>query len=55
MRWAALDVDFEMFGKDPRPTRRSTTGSAAFWARSPDHFVYELFLDDKGERFPVEG
>ena len=27
-RWAALDVDFKMYGKDHRPTRRSTMRSA---------------------------
>jgi lysyl-tRNA synthetase class 1 len=51
MRWAALGVDFEMFGKDHRPTRRSMTRSAAILGgRPPEHYVYELFLDENGEK-----
>ncbi|MCW2306441.1 lysine--tRNA ligase [Rhodobium gokarnense] len=51
MRWAALGVDFEMFGKDHQ------TNAAIYdricnilGGRAPEHFVYELFLDDKGEK-----
>ncbi len=34
-----------------RPTRRSTTGSARSSApRRREHYVYELFLDDKGQK-----
>jgi lysyl-tRNA synthetase class 1 len=50
-RWAALDVDFEMFGKDHQTNApiydkicRILGGTA------PDHFVYELFLDEKGQK-----
>ena len=33
------------------PTRRSMTGSARCWAAGrPNHFTYELFLDDKGQK-----
>jgi lysyl-tRNA synthetase class 1 len=50
-RWAALDVDFEMYGKD------HSTNTPIYDAiceilggRAPEHFTYELFLDDKGEK-----
>ncbi len=51
MRWAALGVDFEMFGKD-----HQTNGPVyskicrILGAEPPLQFVYELFLDDKGEK-----
>ncbi len=51
MRWAALDVDFEMFGKDHMTNAPiydkicNILGGTA-----PEHFVYELFLDEKGEK-----
>ncbi|MEQ9518985.1 MAG: lysine--tRNA ligase [Parvibaculum sp.] len=51
MRWAALNVDFEMFGKDHQ------TNSVVYdrickilGAEPPEHFVFELFLDDKGQK-----
>ncbi|GAA0777914.1 lysine--tRNA ligase [Roseibium denhamense] len=50
-RWAALGVDFEMFGKDHGPNMQvydkicKVLGGVA-----PEHYVYELFLDDKGEK-----
>ncbi len=51
MRWAALDVDFEMFGKDHQ------TNAAIYdriceilGGRAPEHFVYELFLDENGQK-----
>ena len=51
MRWAALGVDFEMFGKDHQ-------ANAPIYSRicrllgvePPVQYVYELFLDDKGEK-----
>jgi len=51
MRWAALGVDFEMFGKDHQanaPVYSKIT--RILGARPPEQFVYELFLDDKGEK-----
>ena len=51
MRWAALGVDFEMFGKDHQTNAPiydkicKILGGVA-----PEHYVYELFLDDKGEK-----
>jgi lysyl-tRNA synthetase class 1 len=51
MRWAALGVDFEMFGKDHQT-------NAPIYDRiceilggvAPQHYVYELFLDENGEK-----
>jgi lysyl-tRNA synthetase class 1 len=51
MRWAALGVDFEMFGKDHQTNAvvydRICT---ILGGRAPEHFVYELFLDDLGQK-----
>ena len=50
-RWAALGVDFEMFGKDHGPNMMVYDAICkALGGRPPEHFVYELFLDDKGEK-----
>ena len=51
MRWAALDVDFEMFGKD----HQTNAGvydriCTILGGRPPEHYVYELFLDDLGQK-----
>jgi lysyl-tRNA synthetase class 1 len=50
-RWAALDVDFEMYGKE------HATNTAIYdriceilGGRKPEHFSYELFLDEKGQK-----
>ncbi len=51
MRWAALGVDFEMFGKDHQTNQHiydkicEILGGVA-----PEHYVYELFLDDLGQK-----
>ena len=51
MRWAALDVDFEMFGKDHQINSNVYDKICRILGvRPPDHYVYELFLDDKGEK-----
>jgi lysyl-tRNA synthetase, class I len=50
-RWAALGVDFEMFGKDHGPNMPVYDKICeVLGGRAPEHFVYELFLDDKGEK-----
>jgi lysyl-tRNA synthetase class 1 len=50
-RWAALGVDFEMFGKDHGPNMGVYDRICeVLGGRPPEHFVYELFLDDKGEK-----
>jgi lysyl-tRNA synthetase, class I len=51
MRWASLGVDFEMFGKDHQT-------NAVVYDRiceilggpAPQHYVYELFLDELGQK-----
>ena len=50
-RWAALGVDFEMYGKDHSTnTPIYDKICRILGARAPEHFTYELFLDDKGEK-----
>ncbi|MGR3485770.1 MAG: lysine--tRNA ligase [Paracoccaceae bacterium] len=50
-RWAALGVDFEMYGKDHSTNTPIYDGICrALGARAPEHFVYELFLDQDGEK-----
>ncbi|MEM6905500.1 MAG: lysine--tRNA ligase, partial [Pseudomonadota bacterium] len=50
-RWAALGVDFEMFGKD-----HSTNAPVydriceILGVPAPEHYVYELFLDGEGQK-----
>ena len=56
-RWAALDVDFEMYGKD-HSTNTPIYDSICeiLGGRAPNHFTYELFLDENGgEDLQVEG
>jgi lysyl-tRNA synthetase class 1 len=50
-RWAALGVDFEMYGKD------HSTNTAIYdriceilGGKKPEHFSYELFLDENGQK-----
>jgi len=50
-RWAALGVDFEMFGKDHGPNMGVYDRICeALGGRAPEHFVYELFLDENGQK-----
>jgi len=50
-RWAALDVDFEMYGKDHSTNTPIYDGICrALGGRAPEHFTYELFLDEKGQK-----
>ncbi len=50
-RWAALDVDFEMYGKDHSTNTPIYDGICkVLGGRAPEHFTYELFLDDKGAK-----
>ena len=51
MRWAALGVDYEMYGKDLIDS--AVLGgriAAVLGGRKPEGFVYELFLDANGEK-----
>jgi lysyl-tRNA synthetase class 1 len=51
MRWAALGVDFEMFGKDHQSNAPVYDRICEILgAEAPEHYVYELFLDDKGQK-----
>ena len=51
MRWAALGVDFEMFGKDHQANAPIYSKICKILGgRPPVQFVYELFLDDQGEK-----
>jgi lysyl-tRNA synthetase class 1 len=51
MRWAALGVDFEMFGKDHQANAPVYSRICKILgAEPPTQFVYELFLDQVGEK-----
>ncbi|MEP3280111.1 MAG: lysine--tRNA ligase [Stappiaceae bacterium] len=51
MRWFALDVDYEMAGKDLIDSvTLSSKVCRALGKPAPDGFNYELFLDDKGQK-----
>jgi len=51
MRWAALGVDFEMFGKDHQTNAVIYDRICEILGgRAPEHFVYELFLDEEGQK-----
>ena len=51
MRWYALDVDFEMYGKDLIESAILSTKIIKLLGKTnPLGFAYELFLDEKGEK-----
>jgi len=51
MRWFAIDVDFEMYGKDLIESSILSTKIIKLLGKSnPSGFAYELFLDEKGEK-----
>ena len=51
MRWDALDVDYELYGKDLVDSIRSTSQISKLLGKStPLGFNYELFLDEKGQK-----
>jgi len=51
MRWYALDIDFEMYGKDLIESAiLSTKIINLIGKKNPSGFAYELFLDEKGEK-----
>ena len=51
MRWYALDVDFEMYGKDLIESAILSTKIIRLLGKpNPTGFAYELFLDEKGEK-----
>lgn len=51
MRWAALGVDFEMFGKDHQDNAPIYSRICRILGvQPPQQYVYELFLDENGEK-----
>jgi len=51
MRWAALDVDYEMYGKDLIPSAKlSKQICSAVGGTAPAGLFYELFLDENGAK-----
>ena len=51
MRWYALDVDFEMYGKDLIESAILSAKIIKLIGKTnPSGFAYELFLDEKGEK-----
>ena len=50
-RWAALGVDFEMFGKDHSSNAPVYDRICEILGvKAPEHYVYELFLDGEGQK-----
>ncbi|MEQ1498111.1 MAG: lysine--tRNA ligase [Novosphingobium sp.] len=51
MRWVALGVDYEMCGKDLTDSvRESGRITRALGATPPEGLIYELFLDEEGQK-----
>lgn len=51
MRWAALEVDYEMYGKDHLPSAPLYDAICKIAGGTPpEQFMFELFLDDKGQK-----
>ena len=51
MRWVALGVDYEMYGKDLIDSGiQSSKIARVLGGRPPEQFIYEMFLDERGEK-----
>jgi lysyl-tRNA synthetase, class I len=51
MRWVALGVDYEMYGKDLIDSgEQSGKIARILGGRKPEGFVYEMFLDETGQK-----
>jgi lysyl-tRNA synthetase, class I len=51
MRWVALGVDYEMYGKDLTDSgTQSGKIATVLGGRKPEGMIYEMFLDEKGEK-----
>ncbi len=51
MRWVALGVDYEMYGKDLTDSGiQSGKIAKVLGGRKPEGLIYEMFLDEKGEK-----
>ncbi len=50
-RWAALGVDFEMYGKEHATNEKIYDAICrTLGVQPPNHFSYELFLDEQGQK-----
>lgn len=51
MRWAALDVDYEMYGKDHLANGKVYSAICEILGgKAPEQFCYEMFLDELGQK-----
>ncbi|MEQ1790443.1 MAG: lysine--tRNA ligase [Rickettsiales bacterium] len=51
MRWAALGVDYEMYGKEHLVSAELYSAICTIaGGKPPQQYMYELFLDDKGQK-----
>jgi lysyl-tRNA synthetase class 1 len=51
MRWAALGVDYEMFGKDHQTNQAIYDRICEILGGiAPEHYTFELFLDEHGQK-----
>ena len=51
MRWAALGVDYEMYGKDHLTSAQLYDAICKIaGGKPPNQFMFELFLDEKGQK-----
>ena len=51
MRWAALGIDYEMFGKDHQTNQAIYDRICAILGGvPPEHYTFELFLDQHGQK-----
>jgi len=51
MRWAALGIDYEMYGKEHFPSAQLYNAICRIAGGTPpEQFMFELFLDDKGQK-----
>lgn len=51
MRWVALGVDYEMYGKDLTDSGvQSGKIARVLGGRKPEGIIYEMFLDERGEK-----
>lgn len=51
MRWVALGIDYEMYGKDLTDSGvQSGRIASVLGGRKPEGLIYEMFLDEKGEK-----
>lgn len=51
MRWAALEVDYEMYGKDHLTNGKIYSRICEILGgKAPEQYCYEMFLDEKGQK-----